>query len=58
MDFSEKWWIDNKLREKRIKRLRKKGYSPEEISKKTGYKLGYVRRVIFGYTGPKGQNNA
>ncbi len=43
------WWMDTKRREKRIKRLSKKGYSPDGIAKITGYNLGYVRRVLFGY---------
>ena len=43
------WWMDTERREKRIKRLSKKGYSPDGIAKKTGYNLGYVRRVLFGY---------
>ncbi len=43
------WWMDTDRRVKRITRLRKKGLSPEEIANKTGYNLGYVRRVIFGY---------
>lgn len=47
----EKWYEDNVRRRKRIRRLHKKGYSPDGIAKKTGYNLGYVRRVIFGYSG-------
>lgn len=41
------WWMDNQRREKRIRRLYKKGYSPDGIAKMTGYNLGYVRRVAL-----------
>lgn len=43
----EKWYDDNKRRRKRIRRLYKKGYSLDGIAKKTGYDIGYIRRVAL-----------